>query len=400
FSVETAVNEELLKNEFNKVCSFVQDNTGIIFDKDRTRVEEKQRIDKKKKVYQGRIYFKDFYGKPDKLTLRILLDIAEFDKIYLPINTRNLIHPYSDMGSCTAQIKCIQLEEVLATKLKCLLQRRHSADLYDFVYSIFINKDIEVNTSQIVSVFLKKTIFEPSPGVVKNMLLELPLEAFRGIWHKYLICPVKSIIDFDVALNNFKEIIERLFGQFPVDYRAERFFPARLRNKIFDAGSSLRLLKVAYEDIERIVEPYSLAYKYCQGEGVSKEYFYVYDQTRNGIRTFLHQRIQSLEILDEKFEPRHEVEISRMGELGDKTHFGKPFGSSGSSLKGLIGRKRKPRRARKIFPSASGPTYLYECTVCGKTFRRKKQTSKLNKHKGENGYQCFGRTAYLRDINY
>ena len=398
FSVETAVNEVLLKNEFNKVCEFVQENTGIIFDTASTRVEQGRQIDKKKKVYQARVYFKDFYGKPDKLTLRILLDVTEFDKIYLPVNVRNLIHPYSDMDSCTARIKCVQLEEVLATKLKCLLQRRHSADLYDFVYSIFINKDVEVNTGQIVSVFLKKTIFETSPGVVKNLLLELPLEVFRGIWHKYLVCPVKSIIDFDIALDNFNKIIERLFGQFPIDHRAQHFFPARLRNIIFDAGSTLRLLKVVYKEVERIVEQYSLVYK-RRKDGVAKEYFYVHDRKRDDIRMFIHQRIQHIEILDEKFEPRREVELSRMGEFGEKTYFGKPFSDRGSSLRSPIAGRRKTRRIRKTLYT-TGPTYIYKCLACGKTFRRKKQSSKLNKHKDKYGNECFGRTSYLTDIKY
>jgi len=399
FSIKASIDEKKLRNELNKVCDFVQDNTGIIFDKASTRVEEKRRIDKNKKVYQARIYFKDFYGKPDKLTLRILLDVTEFDKIYLPINVRNLIHPYSDMDSCTAQIKCVQIEEILATKLKCLLQRRHSVDLYDFVYSIFINKDIEVNIGQIVSVFLKKTIFEPSPGVVKNLLLELPLEAFRGIWHKYLVCPVKSIIDFDVAVDNFNKIIERLFGQFPINHRAKYFFPARLRNIIFDAGSTLRLLKVVYKNVERVVEPYSLAYKYCKSEGVSKEYFFVYDRTRNGIRTFLHQRIQHIEILDEEFEPRVPVELCRMGEIGDKTYFGKPFSSTRKrSNRSRLSSRRRITRSPSSY--SFGPKYIYQCPVCQKTFRRKKQSSQLNKHKDKNGNQCYGRAAFFVKMQF
>ena len=140
FSTEKKIDETLLMQELNKVCDFVQEVAGVIFEKNRNKVEEKSSIDKKRKVYQAKLYFKDFYGNPDHITISVRLDVTEYDKIYLPIQDRLLIHPYSDSDKCRVTIKCVKLEELLATKLKCLLQRRHSHDLYDFVYSIFINK--------------------------------------------------------------------------------------------------------------------------------------------------------------------------------------------------------------------------------------------------------------------
>lgn len=48
----------------------------------------------------------------------------------------------------------------------------------------------------------------------------------------------------------------------------------------------------------------------------------------------------------------------------------------------------------------NGPTYVYECTYCGKCFNHKKQDSKLNKHKDKNGWDCPGRTGYYVDTKY
>lgn len=45
----------------------------------------------------------------------------------------------------STDIRVIKLEEALADKLKCLLQRLSSFDLYDLVHAIFITKDIEVD---------------------------------------------------------------------------------------------------------------------------------------------------------------------------------------------------------------------------------------------------------------
>jgi len=205
FSTTSSIDPSELNAELARICDFVQDKTGVIFDKSRTRVEEKQNSDAGRTIYEARLYFADFYGNPHTITISVRLDFSQFDQIYLPVQERNLIHPYSDVEICKASIKCHKLEELLAAKLKCLLQRRHSFDLYDYVYSIFLNRDIEVNRSEIVGTFLKKTIFQPSPGIARGLLLDLPFEVFRGIWAKYIVCPKQSLIDFDSAINTVQK---------------------------------------------------------------------------------------------------------------------------------------------------------------------------------------------------
>jgi hypothetical protein len=70
-------------------------------------------------------------------------------------------------------LKAIYENEYLA-KLKCLLQRRHSFDLYDLVYAAFFERLIEADRALVLSTILKKTIFERSPGSAEQILLGLP----------------------------------------------------------------------------------------------------------------------------------------------------------------------------------------------------------------------------------
>jgi predicted nucleotidyltransferase component of viral defense system len=200
FSTTASFDPNQLNLELASICDVVQSKTGVIFDKARTKIEEKRNSNAENTIYEARLYFADFYGNPHTITISVRLDFSQFDKIYLPVQNRNLIHPYSDAETCKAPIKCHKLEELLATKLKCLLQRRHSFDLYDYVYSIFLNRNIEVDRSEIVGTFLRKTIFQPSPGIARGLLLDLPFEVFRGIWAKYIVCPKQSIMDFDSAI--------------------------------------------------------------------------------------------------------------------------------------------------------------------------------------------------------
>ena len=385
FSTTAAINASVLTNELNGICDFVESKTGVAFDKARNRIDEKQHSDNERKIYEARLYFRDFYGNPHTITISVRMDFTEFDRIYLPIENRFLIHPYSDAGLCKVSIKCQKLEELLATKLKCLLQRRHSFDLYDYIYSIFVNTDIAVDRSEIVRTFLKKTIFEPSPGVARGLLLDLPLEVFRAIWTKYIVCPKQSLIDFDIAITRFKENVLQLFGGFQVNYYGKiAFFPSTLRNIIMEAASNLTLIQLTYDGYTRRVEPYSLVFK-RRKDGFGQEYFYAFDQTGGssgpGIKAFLHPKIQGLKNTDIPFEPRLPVELSRAGEFAAKSYFGSPFG-------------RFTQRVQRI-PSYMSRVYIVECAYCRRRFPRKKYSTRLRPHKDNYGNLCYGRSGFI-----
>lgn len=78
FSTETTVNEAWLRQELDRVCDFVQAASGIIFEKEKSRIEERPGADRDNKGYHIRLYFKDFYGNPDAITISVRLDIKEF----------------------------------------------------------------------------------------------------------------------------------------------------------------------------------------------------------------------------------------------------------------------------------------------------------------------------------
>lgn len=385
FATQTAVNENFLREEFNRVCDLAQSRAGIVFDRDRNKVEIQQEIDSRRSVYEVKLYFKDFYGNPDKFTISVTLDVTEFDRIYLPTQKRFLIHPYSDASLCRAEVHCLKLEEMLADKLKCLLQRREVSDLYDLAYSIFLNRDLAVDRSQVVSTFLRKTIFEPSPGVARQLLLELPLGLLKTAWQKYIICPIQSVLDFDLAVQQFQSFIAELFAPYGVPtYGRFAYFPSELRNPIMQAGEGLNLLRLTYDGVRRDVEPYSLVFK-RRKDGYGQEYFYVYDRTgghRNpGIKALLNPKIRDLEILPETFTPRYPVELSKAGEYLGAGYFARPFGG---------GR----RRAR------TGWTYAIQCNYCSRTFRRREANTVLKEHKDGYGNICYGRTGYVIDQDY
>jgi hypothetical protein len=318
--------------------------------------------------------------------LKVRVDVTEFDRIYLPVQTRRLIHPYSDIAECATDIRCIKLEEALADKLKCLLQRRYSHDLFDLVHAVFVRNALAIDRQEIVSTFLKKTIFEPSPVAALNLLLATPFELMRGFWQK-IVSPRVSALSFDQALQLFKDGLAGLFEQFSYGHHLQlAYFPAALRTPILQAGSDRTLLRLTYHGVTRIVEPYSLVFKRRSSDGVAQEYFYAWDRTGGrtsgpGIKAFMNYDIENLELTEEHFEPRYEEE------LGDA---GATIGSFAAQQRsGLL------RRGARSYRPRSSQTYRVRCTYCGKLFTRRTRNARLNPHKDRYGNACYGRIGML-----
>ncbi len=181
----------------------IRARTGVEFDLDRNAQTGQHSIDSTRTLHKFMLYFKDFYGKASTMTIALRMDVTEFGRLYLPIQQRKLIHPYSDQADCATTLEVISLEEALADKLKCLLQRHISNDLFDLVYSIFVNNDIAVDKTTVVTTFLRKTIFEPSPQAALRLLLAVPFEVMRGYWSK-IVCATESRMDFTTAVDRFK----------------------------------------------------------------------------------------------------------------------------------------------------------------------------------------------------
>ena len=388
FTTEHGLDADSLLNELNGVCRFAGDATGVAFDVGRNRIVDEHQIDKQRKVFKVRLYFKDFLSGADHITLSVRMDVTEYDRLYLPAQERQLIHPYSDASGCSTTIRCIKLEEALAEKMKCLLQRRYCFDLFDLAYGAFLTQEIEIDRSEMLGVFFKKTIFGGSPQAAKNLLLDLPLDLFRGYWHT-VVTPSTSRMTFDSAVATLKSGIEALFGEISQrPQMAAAYFPADLRNPILEAGSERKLLRLTYDGIVRTIEPYELAFK-RRKDGIAQEYLYVWDRTGGrssgpGIKALLNGGVQSIEVLEETFEPQFPVRLSKAGDASTAGTFA------------AQSRSRAPFRPASIRGRSSRPArFLVQCNYCGKQFRRVKRSTRMNKHKDTYGNQCYGRSGTI-----
>lgn len=397
FGIPGDIEQGRLLNEINKVCDFVQEKSQIKFIKDDNVIEEKFTATDAPipglRVYEVRVYFKDFQENAEHLRIKISMDITRFDKVLLPIQIVPLIHPYSDAGNLICNIRCMKLEEIIATKLKCLLQRQHAPDLFDYVYSIKILGG-NLNKEEVVRTLIQKTIFDRNPYVLKNILLKTSFDYFREFWDKTLICAKKFMFDVEDAISTFTTDLDDLFKIYSDNgFATFAYFGPELRMPLMKAAREQTLLRVRYKGEDRVVEPYSL--KYLQRrDGQQREYFYGYNCSGGsnppGIRCFVSENFQLIENTDDKFTPRDGIviELSKAGEMPENPYLFDP---------------NKPLhtpRVRRFGSPSYGPRYIYQCNYCGRKFSKRTNNGTLGKHKDKYKYPCGGRHGYYVDTKY
>lgn len=405
FSIQEAFDTVAFSQRVRQACEFVSDMAGIEFDFERQNVKLKRGADSDQQSFESRVYFKGFYGE-EECTISAKLDIKEFDRIFLPTQEQSLIHAYSDDQACVATVRTMKLEELLANKLKALLQRDHSPDLFDFVYAVFVQNALAIDRLEVAKTFLRKTIYEAQPAAAYEQFVRRPLGEIREAWSKYLVLPKVSILTFEQAEEFFRAGMEALFALLGFNprratgYAAQAsldYFTAERRSLIMEAGRLHRLLEVTYKGYTRVVEPYSLAYKRRQ-DGVAREYFYVHDRSggssgQPGIKTFTNDNLTSLRMLEEEFEPRFPIELAEAGE-----YFGRPTFSDDLAA-GKRPRSVSARAPRSIFgkPASKPKPYVLVCPMCLKEFRRESmQDVSLNSHQNNWGGKCSAKHGYWR----
>ena len=387
FGIPGDIGQGTLLTEINKVCDVTQERAGIVFIKDNNKVQEKFTATDVPipdlKVYEARVYFKDFYGGADHIKIRVSMDVTRFDHVILPLQMQNLIHPYSDSDGVACSIRCMKLEEIIASKLKCLMQRQHAPDLFDYAYAI---KRLggELNKKEVVRALIQKTIFSRNPVVLKRILLKTAFDYFREAWEKSLVCAKQFMIAVEEAIAVISGDLDVLFEGF-VDNGYTRFayFDADLRAPIMHAARTQTLLRIRYKGEERIVEPYSLKYQQRR-DGVEREYFFAYKLSGGvsepGIKRFVPENMQAIETTDQQFVPRYPIELSKAGEMPEDRYVFDPNRPMRAP------RIRRGGAARRV----AGPRYIFRCGVCGKQFPRSTYDASMRPHKNKGGYPCYG----------
>lgn len=198
---------ELLKERLNIFTSVITEESGIKFE---TIKVEKTRDKLGEEAYDVRVYFigprRQRVDPP-----RIKLDITYYEELMLPSKKRILFHPYSDEKNCIAEVEVYALEEILAEKMRALIQRTRPRDLYDAWFLLKFHSD-SFKREKLTDLFLKKCTYKKIEyKSIKNFGFEDRKQDFINAWRTSLQNQLRSLPDVETVINEIKSLLDFLF---------------------------------------------------------------------------------------------------------------------------------------------------------------------------------------------
>ncbi len=395
-----------LSGAFTEVAEWVYDASGLEMPRE-THKFDIFNNPRGKPSAQGRVGYRGPLGRTGDAP-RVKLDLAHDEILVLEPVRRPVHHPYSDCPENGIAALCYAFEEVFAEKVRALTERLRPRDLYDVVH-LHRRADLQPDRALVRSTLARKCEFKGIPVPTFNALqtrperVEIQAEWENMLGHQLPVLPLfdQFWAELPAAFAWLEETAEPIIpatiavsADTDATWRAPAMasawgYAVPLEAIRFAAANRL-CVDLGYDGSHRVIEPYSLRQTKA-GDIV----LYAVRHDNGQPRSYRVDRIESATPTRIPFVPRYAVELTESGPVSIPD-------TAKRSTTAAFG-FRQPRKAAPSTRSSfgmNGPTYVYECTYCGKRFNHKKQDSKLNKHKDKNGWDCPGRTGYYVDTKY
>lgn len=395
------LDQEFLVTIFKGIAQWVYEASGIEMPEDRIHFKVYENVRGHISV-EGRIGYRgplQRRGDPP----RIKLDLTNDELLVLEPLLREVHHPYSDKPADGIHVLCYCFEEVFAEKLRALAERERPRDLYDVVH--LYQHDMRPDFSIVMATLEKKCSFKGIAVPTLKALEDRPERAeLESEWKNMLAHQLPTLPPFENFWDEVSAILDWLHGAIPAE--APVHIPIRgeidaawrppamaqpwhfaVPLEIIRFAASNRLcVDLEYQRTWRLIEPYSLR-KTRDGNLLL---FAVKHETGES-RSYRVDRIQGVKSTSVSFVPKYLIELTPSGAVSAP-----PLIRQSSGFKTSEQRFSKPA----YLGQRLGPTYIIQCSYCGKRFNRKAYVTNLNPHKDKQGYPCRGRTGYLVDTKY
>lgn len=405
--------EGFLRRVFGEISQWIYENSGLEFP------ANSQSFD----IYenprghlncQGKLSYRGPVSPTAGGMPRVKLDLTADERLVLPPIKVPVFHPYSDIPADGISVLAYGYEEVFAEKVRALAERTRPRDLYD-VINLYRNEDARPTASVLLDVLRQKCEFKDIP-VPKAADFDAYKADLEGAWASMLthqlpaLPPVASFWEvlpefFSWLVGGVAPVVPAAYtlgrGEMVIRERTVRSLlsgPAQSYIEIIRFGAANRLcVDLDYQRSTRLIEPYSL--RRTQDGNII---LHAWNVDVNEHRSYRVDRIEGARITDRIFTPRYAVELTPEGPIRvlPTQRSSSTGGRGGTSRTPLLLRPERQRNGRSFSFLSQGPTYIYQCSLCGKKFRRESQSPSLNPHKAPGGFPCSGRTGLLVDIKY
>lgn len=135
----------------------------------------------------------------------IRVDIAFFEEISLPSTDRKIIEEYSD--DLSSSVPVYALEEIVAEKLRSILQRGKSRDYYD-VWVLLKNKQNAFDKQMVRSLLATKCRDKEIPHPTQeNFFGEEQLAETKRFWERGLAHQISDLPPFESVISELRDLI-------------------------------------------------------------------------------------------------------------------------------------------------------------------------------------------------
>lgn len=379
---------EFLQKVFAEIAEWVYEQSGIEIPADSISFDIHP--DPAKKYVEGKIGYVGPFGRTRGNVTKVKLDLSANEILVLEPVLREVHHPYSDRPEGGINANCYAYEEVFAEKIRAMAERLRPRDLYDVIH-LYRHQDMLEDRSKISSALEKKCAIKGiAVPTFQSIANHTGKEDLIQSWEHMLKHQLAVLPAFDSFWNELAEFFEWLIAGTvkaqpaslaSIGASESVWAPSRVLRpqdlsahieRIRMAASNRVCIHLLYSNEQRTVEPYSFR--------TSKDgnlLFYGFHREDSEIKAFTVSKIQRVEVTDIPYTPRYRVEINT-------SLFSAP------SLSQTL-----PRRAK---PFHHGPTYIVQCTSCGKRFSHTTRDTSLRPHKTPGGYDCSGRHGVIMEI--
>jgi predicted nucleotidyltransferase component of viral defense system len=399
--------EEFLGKTFSDIARWIYEQSGIEVPTDQIRFEV-YRNNRGGLCAEGRIYYRGPLQPRGSLP-RIKLDLTADEVLVLEPATQRVVHPYADDPPEGITVRCYPFTEVFAEKIRALAERGRPRDLYDVV-NLYRREEARQLAPNVRDVLAEKCRFKgmgvPTFAEIRPHRDELEADWQAMLDHQLpLLPPFEGFWDELPQVFRWLEARERLPSLPSIQGRPHEEvirgtagslstwgMPSGSLQTIRFAGANHLCVDLDYVDesgrfATRTIEPYSLR-RTSEGNVI----LHAYRADGSGRRSYRVDRIRGARITKQTFVPRFAIELTPIGVQAIPATEPRPRKDPSPT-------RRSPRKRRSSGLSM-GPTYVYECPICRKRFRRKKQDPKLSPHKDKSGWPCGGRAGYWVDTRY
>lgn len=390
---DAAYTQEALTQALRDLATRVSELSGLVFQPD--LIDMKPRRNQQGQVtYEGRLAYRGPLAYPG--TPKIRFDLTQHEPVIDVAASRPILHPYPDELPDGTTVRTYSFNELLAEKTRALLERSRPRDLYDIVHLID-NAPGEFDLTAVRHLFRRKCeskgLAVPSSAtLVATVTADAEL---RSEWANMLAHQLPALPELDgllaklpgllVWLDTATEVMPQArLPMAPIPAGNARIIAPGIQywgssspvETVRFAGSNRLLIEFVYHGVQRLVEPYAIRQAHT-----GNVLLYGWELAAGHIKAFKLAEMERVRTTGTSFSPRYQMEISSTGPLS-------------------VPMTPQATRSATRRPVSGGPTYVFECVVCGKHFSHKTNDSTLRKHKQPDGWDCPGRRGFMVNTLY